>query len=155
MPSSWLWHQVHLVWTDVLEERIASIFRMQPPAHTGSRLADFCSLKMKAVRSNEMSVHTRFTWCYILEDCVLHSHHHVNLKSYKKFKTTIRSIRFKALQLPLCYAWEASNSYAGWRWGLQAKFKLRICSCESQLWISSQSCQHLGCRASDSGMTDE
>jgi hypothetical protein len=42
-----MWRSVDLVWTDVSEERIASIFRvekslsLQPPAHPGSSLADF------------------------------------------------------------------------------------------------------------------
>jgi hypothetical protein len=60
MPSSALWRCVDLVWTDVSEERVAAIFRvekslslliqlgvfewwlsLQPPAHAGSSLADF------------------------------------------------------------------------------------------------------------------
>jgi hypothetical protein len=32
--------------------------RLQPPAHAGSSLADFSTLKMEAIRSSETSVHT-------------------------------------------------------------------------------------------------
>jgi hypothetical protein len=45
---------------------------MQPPAHAGSSLADFSTLKMKAIRSSETSVHTRSTWHHIPEAGVLH-----------------------------------------------------------------------------------
>jgi hypothetical protein len=34
---------------------------LQPPAHVGSSLADFSTLKMEAIRSSETSVHTRST----------------------------------------------------------------------------------------------
>jgi hypothetical protein len=34
---------------------------LQPPAHAGSSLADFSTLKMEAIRSSETSVHTRST----------------------------------------------------------------------------------------------
>jgi hypothetical protein len=81
-----MWRCVDLVWTDVSEECIAFIFRveksalsLQPPADTGSSLADFSTLKMEVIRSSEMSVHTRSTRCHIPEDDILHSHHHENL----------------------------------------------------------------------------
>jgi hypothetical protein len=35
--------------------------RLQPPAHAGSSLADFSTLKMEAIRSSETSIHTRST----------------------------------------------------------------------------------------------
>lgn len=41
-----------------------------PPAHAGSSLADFPTLKMEAIYSSEMSVHTRSTRCHFLEDVV-------------------------------------------------------------------------------------
>jgi hypothetical protein len=39
-----MWRRIDLVWTDVSEERIASIWRslsLQLPAHAGSSLVDF------------------------------------------------------------------------------------------------------------------
>jgi hypothetical protein len=57
-----MWRRVDIVWTDVSEKRLASIFRveksassgnLQPPAHAGSSLADFSTLKMEARRSSE------------------------------------------------------------------------------------------------------
>jgi hypothetical protein len=56
--------------------------RMCPPAHAGSSIADFSTLKTDAIRSSETSVHTRYTRCQIPEDGNLHSHRCENLKSY-------------------------------------------------------------------------
>jgi hypothetical protein len=54
---------------------------MQPPAHAGSSLADFSTLKMEAILSSETSVHTRSrTRHHIPEDGILHSHRRENLK---------------------------------------------------------------------------
>jgi hypothetical protein len=86
MPSSGIWHHVDPVkLNDVSVERIASIFsRLLLPAHAGSSLADFSTLKMEAIRSSETSVHfRRSTRRHIPEDGILHSHHCENLKSYK------------------------------------------------------------------------
>jgi hypothetical protein len=44
---------------------------LQPPAHAGSSLADFSTLKMKAICSSETSVHTRSTGRHIPEDGIL------------------------------------------------------------------------------------
>jgi hypothetical protein len=56
---------------------------LQPPAHTGTSLADFSTLKIEAIRSSEMSVQsTRSTRRHIPEDDILHSHRRENLKSY-------------------------------------------------------------------------
>jgi hypothetical protein len=44
---------------------------LQPPAHVGSLLADFSTLKMGAIRSFETSVHTRSTRRHIPEDGIL------------------------------------------------------------------------------------
>jgi hypothetical protein len=44
---------------------------LQPPAHAGSSLADFSTLKMKAIRSSETSVHTRCIRRHIPEDGIL------------------------------------------------------------------------------------
>jgi hypothetical protein len=51
-------------------------------AHVGSSLADFSNLKMEAIHAIETSVHTRTTRRHILENGILHSHHHENLESY-------------------------------------------------------------------------
>jgi hypothetical protein len=57
---------------------------LQLPAHAGSSLADFSTLKMKAIRSSETSVQsTTSTRRHTLEDGILHSHRRENLKSYK------------------------------------------------------------------------
>jgi hypothetical protein len=74
-----MWRRVDLVWTDVSEERIAS---MQPPAHAGSSLADFSTLKMEVIRYYETSVYTRYTRRHIPENGILHSHRRENLKPY-------------------------------------------------------------------------
>jgi hypothetical protein len=83
--------------TDVSEESIASIFRvekcmsekpvctgadLQPPAHAGSPLAHFSTLKMEAIRSSEKLVNARSTQRHIPEDHTLHSHRCGSLKSY-------------------------------------------------------------------------
>jgi hypothetical protein len=41
------------------------------PAHAGSSLADFSTLKMEAISSSELSVHTRSIRCHIPEDGIL------------------------------------------------------------------------------------
>jgi hypothetical protein len=46
--------------------------RLQPPAHAGSSLAGFSTLRMEAIRSSETSVHTRSTRRHIPEDGILH-----------------------------------------------------------------------------------
>jgi hypothetical protein len=70
MPSSGMWRRVDLVWTDVSEERIASIFGLAT-SHAGSSLADFSTLKMEAIRSSETSYHIRSTRYHIPEDGIL------------------------------------------------------------------------------------
>jgi hypothetical protein len=44
---------------------------LQPPAHAGSSLADFSTLKMEAIYSSETWVHTRSTQRHIPEDGTL------------------------------------------------------------------------------------
>jgi hypothetical protein len=70
-----MWRCVDLVWADVSEERIASIFRvekstsLQPPSHAGSSLADFSTLKMEArnVGPHEIiSVHAFSSYIFVL-----------------------------------------------------------------------------------------
>jgi hypothetical protein len=64
-------------------ERGTSVSRwLYTPAHAGSSLADFSTLKTEALRSSETSVHTRSTRRHIPEDGILHSHRRENLKSY-------------------------------------------------------------------------
>jgi hypothetical protein len=58
------------------------IYSLQSPAHASSLLADFFTLKMKAIRSSETSVHTRSTRRHIPEKGILHSHRRENLKYY-------------------------------------------------------------------------
>jgi hypothetical protein len=52
------------------------------PAHSGSSLVDFYTLKMEAIRSAETSVNTRPTQRHIPEDDILHSHRCESLRSY-------------------------------------------------------------------------
>jgi hypothetical protein len=53
------------------------------PAHAGSSLADFSTLKMEAIQSSETSVQsTTSTRRHTPEDDILHSHRRENLKSY-------------------------------------------------------------------------
>jgi hypothetical protein len=58
MPSCGMWRRVDLVW-------------LQPPAHAGSSLADFSTLKMVTIRSSETSVHALTTRRQIPEDDIL------------------------------------------------------------------------------------
>jgi hypothetical protein len=60
----------------------SSVMWLQPPAHAGSSLTDFSTLKMEAIRSSEASVQTRSILRHIEEDGILHSHRRENLKSY-------------------------------------------------------------------------
>jgi hypothetical protein len=54
------------------------------PAHAGSSLADFPTLKIEALRSFETSVHfTASTQHHIPENGILQSYRCENLKSYK------------------------------------------------------------------------
>jgi hypothetical protein len=50
-----------------------AFFSLQPPAHAGSSLADFSTLKVEAIRSSKTSVHPRSTRRHIPEDAVLHN----------------------------------------------------------------------------------
>jgi hypothetical protein len=63
---------------------------LQLPAHAGSSLVDFSTLKMEAIRSSETSVQsTTSTRLHTPEDSILHSHRRENLKSYKVMKLQI------------------------------------------------------------------
>jgi hypothetical protein len=63
-----MWRRVDLMWTDVSEERNASIY--------------FSTLKMEAIHFSETSAHTRSTRHHIQEDGILHSRRRENIKSY-------------------------------------------------------------------------
>jgi hypothetical protein len=83
-----MWRYVDLVWTDVSEERIVSIFMVEKSANeepewASGSFADFSTLKMEAILSSETSVHTRSTQRHMPEDGILHNHLCENFKSYK------------------------------------------------------------------------
>jgi hypothetical protein len=68
-----------------LNRRFGGSYRLQLPAHAGSSLANFSTLKMEAIRSSETSVNTRSTRRHIPEDGILHSHRRENLKNFTYF----------------------------------------------------------------------
>jgi hypothetical protein len=73
-----------------------------PPARAVSSLADFYTLKMKAIRSSETSVHTRSTRRHIPEDGILHSHRCENHKSYNLWHCYIISTSEIRTRNPRC-----------------------------------------------------
>jgi hypothetical protein len=75
-------YRLHLQGRKIRERGISLSRWLRTPAHAGSSLADFFTLKMKEIRSSETSVHTRSTWRHMPEDSILHSHRCENLKSY-------------------------------------------------------------------------
>jgi hypothetical protein len=93
MPSSGMWRHIDLVWTDVSEERIAFIFRVdksiceEPTWAGGSDCSHLLTLfprsRIFLLSRWKRSVYTRSTWRPIPEDGILHSHGRENLKSYK------------------------------------------------------------------------
>jgi hypothetical protein len=86
--------------------------RLQPPAHAGSSLADFSTLKMEALCFSETSVHTRSTWRHIPEDGIR--------QEIFLFSTTIR----KALGLS---CWYRGLLLWGWsEWGLKMTIWLNL-----------------------------
>jgi hypothetical protein len=85
-----MWRHVDIVLTNVSEECIAYIFRVEKnkksvaPAHTGSLAYFFfsSSLKMETIHFSETSVNTISTRCHIPEDCFVHGYRHEILISY-------------------------------------------------------------------------
>jgi hypothetical protein len=73
------------------------------------------TLKMKAIRFSETSVHTRSPQRYIPEDGILHSHRCENLKTCKStfvfhcLKNRVSSLRLTAYALLLCNAKPSEN----------------------------------------------
>jgi hypothetical protein len=88
MKNAGNWHLVILTRTDVSEESIASIIRVDKVSDLGTlALISNCSLilptqMMEAVYFSETSVLTRSTWHHIPEDGILYSHRRENLRSY-------------------------------------------------------------------------
>jgi hypothetical protein len=85
ISQSLLWEtQSSLVqsWRGRFRSVSAALRFEQPPAHAGSSLADFSTLKMEAIPSSETSVHTRSTLRHMPEDGILHSHRRETHKSY-------------------------------------------------------------------------
>jgi hypothetical protein len=71
-----MWRRIDLVWTDVSDERVASISKVESPRAWNQ-------LKQVAAAS-ETSVHSKSTRRHIPEDAILHSRRRENLKSYNK-----------------------------------------------------------------------
>jgi hypothetical protein len=75
-----MWHCVDILLTEVLEERIASIFSYLLTLVHRSWIS--YTLKMEAIRLSETSVNKISTRRHIPEDGILHSHRRENLRSY-------------------------------------------------------------------------
>jgi hypothetical protein len=90
MPSSEICRRVTLVRTDVSEERITSIMRVERINLLGTALAAnvipcsliLLTLMMEVTRSSETSVLKRSSQRQIPEDGILHSHLRETLRSY-------------------------------------------------------------------------
>jgi hypothetical protein len=137
MPSFGMWRRVDLVWTDVSEERIASIFRVEkssseepawsddcslhPLAHADSSLEDFYTLKMEVMRSSETSVHTRSTRRHIPEDGIFFGLLSLFRKNKRMFMRLPYSVRaFIYVSQSVCPSLRPS-----------VYFSLSICVCPS------------------------
>jgi hypothetical protein len=66
-----------------VNRRFGVTYRLQPPAHAGSSLADFSTLKIGAIHFSETSVHTRTTRRHSPENGVLQ-----NIPSLERDLTT-------------------------------------------------------------------
>jgi hypothetical protein len=104
--------------TDDLEEHIASIIRVTRIGELGTALAVsgcvfqllatanvlslpiLVTLMMEVIHSSETPVLTRAIWQNTSEDCILHSHRSVNLKSY--------------IALTSWALWQRSNVFPVW-----------------------------------------
>jgi hypothetical protein len=79
MPSSGMWRRVDLVWTDILEKRIASIFRVEKSASEEPAWAGGCSLEAS---SKAFVAIYKATRRHILEVYHLYNHSRHNVKYY-------------------------------------------------------------------------
>jgi hypothetical protein len=79
--------------------------KLQPPAHAGYSLADFSTLKMKTIRSSEMSVHTRSTRFHIPDDGILQDCNCFAMYEFYKYvgvsQFNISSVNYAIMQIPL------------------------------------------------------
>jgi hypothetical protein len=92
-----------LVWTDVSEVRVASMFRVEKSASEEPAWAS-CS-RLEAERSSETSVHKRSARRHIPEDGILHNHRCENLKSYNfTFTSSLFSREFVSGRMS-CWTW--------------------------------------------------
>jgi hypothetical protein len=161
-----MWRRVDLVWTDVLEVCIASIFRVEksaseePARADGCRLerADFSTLKMEAKRSSKTSVHIRSTRCDMPEDGFLHIHRSENLKSYKigtdswNFKWTPSdekiwggaSVGTSVARPHLTQTYYHSDAFAEWYTSLCAQFEFPFLNTLINTVALSYICDGLG-----------
>jgi hypothetical protein len=106
------WYRLHLQ-SRKIRERGTSVSRWLQtaiPAHAGSSLADFSTLKKEAILSSETSVGTRSTQHHIPEDCILDSRLCENLKSWcpclmPRFKASLANIR----EISISYGCQCSN----------------------------------------------
>jgi hypothetical protein len=93
-----MWRLVDLARTDVSEERVASILKVESSSELGTTLAvtgtlihaaavvpsslSLSTFKMEVTRSSEASVRTKLKWCRIPDVSILHTHCQNNLISY-------------------------------------------------------------------------
>jgi hypothetical protein len=95
-PSSGMWRRVGLVGTDVSEEHVRSILRVERISELGTKLEVslivnaivvtnpliLSTLKMEATPSSKTSVLTRHKRCHKPQNGILHSHRREDLTSY-------------------------------------------------------------------------
>jgi hypothetical protein len=98
---------------------------LQPPAHPGSSLADFSTLKMEAIGFSETSFHTWSTRLHIQKVGIVHSHRCVNLKSYIRNKTFRKqnAVLNEMFKLSII----AYQGITANRWGHLPETRRRIC----------------------------
>jgi hypothetical protein len=103
-----------LIRTDVSEDRIASIFRVNECEQAQSEVVSSCignsfTLKMEAIRSSETSVLIRATRRHLPEDDNHHSHRRGNLKSYIPVRVHGFVVKYLTEDSPRTYSIPHSN----------------------------------------------